>query len=84
MSEAAEILVIIVSSILAIFLIISIILGIYLIRLSVEIRRVAKSAQSTVNNIGSTFSGFGKIISPVFVGEVIGRVLKKYTKKGSK
>jgi len=78
-------LVIIVSSFLAIFLIISIILGIYLIKLSAQIRRVTKSAQSTVDDIGSTFSNISKVISPVFVGEVIGRIMKKYTnKKGSK
>lgn len=84
MSEAAEILVVIVSSILAIFLIVSIILGIYIIKLSAEIRRIVKSAENTVDSISSAARGFSKIVSPVFAAELINRVLKKYTKKGRK
>ncbi len=83
MSSAAEILVIIVSSVLAIFLVVSIILGIYLIKLSIEIRRITRSAQKTVDHIESAASGFAKFISPVFVADIIGKVIKKYT-KGSK
>lgn len=84
MSEAAEVLVIIVSSILTIFLAISIILGIYLIKLTVEIRRIVKSAEETVDNIGSAAKGLGKLISPVFVAEMISRFIKKSSKKGDK
>lgn len=82
MSSAAEILVIIVSAVLAVFLLISIILGIYLIRLTVEIRKITKSAQLTVDGIQSAVTGIGKILSPVFVSEIINRMMKKYTKKG--
>lgn len=83
MSTAAEILVIIVSSVLTLFLVISIILGIYLIKLSAEIRRITRSAQKTVDHIESAASGFSKFISPVFMADIIGRIIKKYT-KGSK
>lgn len=83
MSEAAEILVIIVSSVLTIFLIISIILGIYLVKLSAEIRRIVKTAEKTVSSIESAAKGFSRFVSPVFVADLIGRTVKKY-KKGSK
>lgn len=84
MSEAAEILVIIVSSVLTLFLIVSIILGIYLIKLTVEIRRIVKSAEDTVDSIGSAAKGFSKLVSPVFAAEFINRLVKKYTNKGRK
>ncbi len=81
MSTAAEILVIIVSVVLTVFLIISIILGIYLIRLSAEIRKIAKSAQSTVDHIDATVRGVGRLVSPAFIVEMVNRFIKKYQKK---
>jgi len=84
MSSAAEILVIIVSVVLSIFLIVGIILGVYLIRLSAEIRRIAKSAQQTVDAVGNAVSGVARLTSPMFVAEIIGRYVKKFTKKSRK
>jgi cobalamin biosynthesis protein CobD/CbiB len=84
MSSAAEILVIIVSSVLSVFLIIAIILAIYLIKLTAEIRRLAKSAQSTVSHIDSAVVGVSKITSPIFVAELVGKYIKKFSKKGKK
>lgn len=80
MSSAAEILVIIVSSVLALFLIVSIILAVYLIRLSVEIRRLTKTAQNTVNHIDAAVVGVSKLTSPLFVAEMVSRYIKKFTK----
>ena len=84
MSTAAEILVIIVSSVLAIFLIVSIILAIYLIKLSAEIRRLTKTAQSTVDHIDSAVTGVSRLVSPMFVAELVGRYIKKFTNKKGK
>lgn len=84
MSTAAEILVIIVSSVLSIFLIVSIILAIYLIKLTAEIRRLTKTAQNTVSHIDTAVSGVTKITSPIFVAELVGKYIKKFTKKGKK
>lgn len=81
MSTAAEILVIITSSVLVVFLIIAIVLAIYLIKLTTEIRRITKSAQTAVNGVGATFSKINKLVSPVYVAEVISRVAKKYSSK---
>lgn len=82
MDQAAEILVIIVSSVLSIFLIVAIILGIYLIRLTAEIKRLAKTAQNTVSHIDSAVVGVSKLTSPLFVAELVSRYIKKFTKKG--
>lgn len=86
MSSAAEILVIIVSSVLAIFLIVAIILAIYLIKLTAEIRRLAKTAQNTVDHIDSAVVGVSRLTSPLFVAELFRKYIKKFTnsKKGKK
>lgn len=84
MSTAAELLVIIVSSVLAVFLIVAIILAIYLIKLTAEIRRLAKSAQNTVSHIDNAFVNVSRLVSPMFVANMIGGYIKKFTKKGKK
>lgn len=81
MDQAAEILVIIVSSVLSIFLIVAIILGIYLIKLTAEIRRLAKSAQDTVSHIETAVVGVSRITSPLFIAEMVNRYIKKFTSK---
>jgi len=82
--NASEILLIIVSSVLSIFLIVAIILGIYIIKLTAEIRQLAKSAQHTVDTIDTTVRGASKLVSPVFVANLIAQYIKKFTKKGKK
>lgn len=80
MSSAAEILVIILSSFLGLFLLLAIILTIYLILLTRQIRRVTQSAERTAHHIESTVSGISKITSPLFVAGIVGRYIKKFTK----
>ncbi len=85
MDQAAEILVIIVSSVLFVFLIVAIILGVYLIKLTAEIRRLAKSAQETVSHIENAVVGVSRITSPLYVAEMVNRYIKKFMKnKGGK
>ncbi|OYX40839.1 hypothetical protein B7Y94_06065 [Candidatus Saccharibacteria bacterium 32-49-12] len=84
MSSAAEILVIIVSVVLSIFLIVGIILAIYLIRLSAEIRRIAQSTQQTVSSLGDAVQGVIKMTSPVILAKTVGQFVKKYTKRSRK
>ena len=81
MSPAAEILVIILSVFLAIFLVVAIILGIYLIRLSAEIRKIASTAQKTVDHIENTVDGVSRLVSPMFLADVVGRAIKTFTNK---
>ncbi len=84
MDQAAEILVIIVSSVLSVFLIVAIILGIYLIKLTAEIRRLAKSASDTVSHIDSAVVGVSRLTSPIFIAEMVNRYIKKFTSKVKK
>ena len=86
MDQAAEILVIIVSTVLSIFLIVAIILAIYLIKLTSEIRAIAKRAESTVSHIDNAVVSVSKLSSPLFVAEMINRYVKKFVikKKRSK
>jgi hypothetical protein len=84
MDTAAEILVIITSSVLVIFLIVGIILAIYLIKLTAEIRKITRSAQNTVNHIDAAVTGITRISSPIFVAELLSKYIKKMTKKSSK
>ena len=84
MDQAAEILVIILSVVLSIFLIVAIILGVYLIKLTAEIRRLAQTAQSTVSHIDNAVVGVSRITSPLFVAEMINRYIKKFLKKKGK
>ena len=84
MDSAAEILVIILSVVLAIFLILGIILSVYLIKLTRDIRAVTKSAGRTVHHIESAVGGFAKLASPLFLADMIGRYIKKFTKNKKK
>ena len=84
MNPASEILVIILSVFLAVFLALGIILSIYLIKLTRDIRAVTRSAGRTAQHIESAVSGFAKITSPLFLAEIIGRYIKKFTKKNKK
>lgn len=84
MSTAAEILVIIVSSVLTIFLIVAIILAIYLIRLSIKINQLAKTAQNTATHIDNAVVGVSRLTSPVFIAELVSRYIKKFMKSDDK
>ncbi len=83
MSTAAEVLVIILSVFLAFFLILGVMLTIYLIKLTREIRNVTQAAGRTVGTIESVVSGAAKLTSPLFMAELINKYLKKF-KKGKK
>ena len=84
MDSAAEILVIILAVVLSVFLIVGIILIIYLIRLSAEIRRIAKSAQHVVGSVESAVSGISRLTSPLFIADILGKYVKKFVKSSRK
>ena len=82
--NASEILLVIVSSVLSIFLIVGILLGIYLIKLTAEIRQLAKTAQGAVDHIDTAIKGVSKLASPLAVANILAQYIKKLTKKGKK
>jgi hypothetical protein len=81
MGSAAEILVIILSSFLAFFLVLGIVLAFYLIALTRQIRRVAKSAERTADDFESLVSKATNVTSSIFVAETIAKLIKKIKAK---
>ena len=81
MNSAAEVLVVILSVFLGLFLILAITLTIYLINLTRQIRKVTNAAERTVGNLESVVSKFSKVISPIFVAEMVTGFVKKFNKK---
>ena len=81
MGPSAEILVVILSVFLAIFLIVGTILAIYLIVLTHQIRKVTKSAERTVEDFGSVVSKVSKVVQPIFIAQTVNSFMKKFKKK---
>ncbi|HEX6258181.1 MAG TPA: hypothetical protein VFZ48_01730 [Candidatus Saccharimonadales bacterium] len=77
MSEAAEILVIILSVFLALFLALSITLVVMLIKVTKKISLIADSARSTVEHIERGVVDITTFTSPVFLAKFIARLFKK-------
>lgn len=77
MNFAAELLVIILSIFLAIFLILAIILSIYLIKLTGQIRRITKSAERTVDNVGKVVSDVSRVTTPMFIADMVSKFVNK-------
>ncbi len=80
MNFAAEILVVILSVFLAIFLILAIILSAYLISLTRQIRRITSSAERTVDNIENVVADVSKVTTPMFIAELISKIINKFKK----
>lgn len=81
METAAEILVIILSTFLAFFLLLGVILTIYLIKITRKIRKITDSAEKTVSNVEHTVSGIAKAVSPMFVASVVKKYVDKIKKE---
>jgi len=80
MNLAAEILVVILSIFLAIFLILGIILLAYLIKLTRQIKKISLSAEKTVGDIESIVSRIVQVTSPMFLAEIVSKLLKFFKK----
>jgi uncharacterized protein YoxC len=78
---AMEILVIILSAFLALFLLIGIVLTVLLIRVTQQIKRVTTSAERTVNGIENVVSGVNKVTSPALLAKIILEQVNKRRKK---
>jgi predicted PurR-regulated permease PerM len=80
MNLAAEILVVILSTFLAVFLILGIVLLAYLISLTRQIRKITQSAEGAVNDLSSAISNAVKYVSPIFISEMVAKFFKKFKK----
>lgn len=79
--NAFEILVIVLSTVLAVFLVVSIVLVVLLIRVTLQIRKVTGSAQKAVDTIESLTGGVGKAASRAVLGRFIMKSVRKVVKK---
>lgn len=80
MSNAAEILVIILSVFLGLFLILSIVLTVLLIKVTRQIKSVTTSAQSAVDNVNQFVTNAAKFTSPALVGKFLMDQIKRAKK----
>ena len=84
MTDAASILVIILSVFLALFLILAIILIVMLINVSKKINRITSSVQLATQNIESVVGGLSKVTSPLLLVRMIMKQVKKSAKRKEK
>ncbi|MBC7764634.1 hypothetical protein H7Y29_02875 [Microbacteriaceae bacterium] len=78
---AMEILVIILSTFLALFLLIGIVLAVLLIRITQQIKRVTTTAERTVGSIESVVAGVSKVTTPAMIAKIVLGQINKRRKK---
>lgn len=84
MSSASEVLVIILSVFLAIFLVLAMVLTGYLIKLTLDIRKITKSAGKTAETITNALDSVSKFVTPMFVAEQVAKFMKNIKKDKEK
>jgi uncharacterized protein involved in cysteine biosynthesis len=77
----AQVLVIILSIFLGIFLILAIALTAMLIKVTRQIKTVTNSAQRTAEHIEKAVSGVSRTISPMFIMRMVTKFMKKSKKE---
>jgi hypothetical protein len=78
--EWAQVLVIILSTFLAIFLVLAIILTVIVIRITKQIKEITGSVQRTTNNVEKAVVGFTNVTSPVYLVKTLNKYIKQYKK----
>lgn len=77
----AQILVIILSFFLALFLLLAIVLTAFLIRLTRQIKSVTSSAERTAASVEKAVVGFTNVTSPIFLAKALTKQIKKFKSK---
>lgn len=81
--EWAQVLVIILGVVLAIFLLLAIVLVTLLIKVTRQIKAVTASAQRTAEHFEHAVAGVGRVTSPLMIVKaILGRVNKTKKRKG--
>lgn len=84
MEQAAEILVIILSVVLSIFLIVGIVFVIALIKLTKTIKHIVDKADQVIDNVESAAETFKNVAGPLASGKVIMNIIDLVSRKGKK
>ena len=86
MDTAAEVLLIIVSAVLAIFLVVLIIVGVWAVKLIKQARRVMMHAENVADSVEAAASAFERSATPLsvvrLIGNIIGQTAKHRKKRG--
>ena len=69
--NAMEILVVILSTFLAIFLLVGIVLTVLLVRVTQQIKRITGTAERTASSIESAVTNFTKVSSPLVIAKMV-------------
>lgn len=80
METASEVLLIIVSAVLAVFLIVAIVAGILLIKILNQAKRVVKTAENVALNVEAAAEAFERSSGPIAIARIIGNIIKQATK----
>ncbi len=80
MSNAAEILVVVLAVVLSIFLILSIVLTVLLIKITKQIRAVADNARTASEHVANIAGNAARFSSPALIGKFIFEQVKKFKK----
>jgi len=84
MDTAAEILVIIVSSVLAIFLLVLIVIAIYTVKILKQVRRITDRAENVAGSVEAAASAFERTASPLAMLKIISGIVKTANKARSR
>jgi hypothetical protein len=80
MDTASEVLLIIVSSILAIFLIILIAAIVYAVKILRQVKRITERAENVAGSVEAAAAAFGKTAGPLAVLKIIGKIMAQANK----
>ena len=86
MNTASEVLLIIVSAILAIFLLVLIAATIYVVKILRQVKRITERAETVAGSVEAAASAFGRTAAPLAVLKIISKIVKQSnrTRKGRK
>lgn len=80
MDTAAEVLLIIVSSVLSVFLIVAVVAFIYVISVLRQVKRITQRAENVADSVESAAHVFERTASPLAVLKIIADIVDKATK----
>lgn len=80
MDTAADVLLIIVSSVLAIFLVVLIVAVIYIVKILKQVRRLTERAENVAGSVEAAAGAFERAASPLAVLKIIGNIVEHTAK----
>lgn len=82
--DAFEILVVILSVALAVFLVLGIVLVVYLLKVAKSVKHISEKAATAVDNVSNTAATIGKFVTPATVGKLLVDTIQKAVRNHKK